>query len=412
MNTVPPPSTFATHHAPPEPGLTPKEMIARATALRPLLRAKQKECEEGGKVPDDVNDALVKAGFYRIVQPRRFGGYEFDAVTFSKVMMEISRGCSETGWVLALTAGHPLLAAFFSEEGQQDVYSANGEFLCPAGFNPPGVAVAVEGGYRVSGSWVSASGIDHGTHFITQAGVVDGAGNVTGSIFVMVKRGEYSTLEDWHVMGMQGTGSKSVVAKDQFVPARRTAKTKGVGLVTAVSIPGPRIHDNGFYYGRIGAFLAAEGTAVAVGAARGALDLFEEVLRSKKQTQRPQMERDKDPEYQAHYGRALSLVSTAEAALLRQSEEYMEYCREEFAGGAPFDVEREQRLAMIVMNAIDMAWQAIDIVFRAAGTSASVNHGQPIGRIFRNIAAIRTHPILQLARIEMNAAKTRFGIAP
>ena len=67
---------------------------------------------------------------------------------------------------------------------------------------------------------------------------------------------------------------------------------------------------------------------------------------------------------------------------------------------------------MIVMNAIDMAWQAIDIVFRAAGTSASVKHGQPIGRIFRNIAAIRTHPILQLARIEMNAAKTRFGIAP
>jgi 3-hydroxy-9,10-secoandrosta-1,3,5(10)-triene-9,17-dione monooxygenase len=131
---------------PPEPDLTPEIMIARATALRPMLRARQAECEAIGKVPDDVNAELVRAGFYRIVQPKIFGGYEFDAPTFYKAMMEIARGCSETGWVLALTAGHPLIAAFFPEEGQRDVYSDNGEFRCPAGFNPPGVAVPVEGG--------------------------------------------------------------------------------------------------------------------------------------------------------------------------------------------------------------------------------------------------------------------------
>src|SRR6185312_15748600 len=73
----------------PEPDLTPEEMLARAVALRPLLRAKQAECERGGKVPDDVNARLVEAGFYRAVQPRRFGGYEFSAPDFYRIMMEI-----------------------------------------------------------------------------------------------------------------------------------------------------------------------------------------------------------------------------------------------------------------------------------------------------------------------------------
>ncbi len=396
--------------SPPEPNLTPDEMIARAHALRDRLRARQAECEAIGKVPDDINAELISAGFYRIVQPRRFGGYEFDIPTFYRVMMEISRGCSETGWVLSLTAGHPLLAALFSEEGQSDLYGRDGEFRCPAGFNPPGVAVPAAGGYRVTGAWVSASGIDHATHFITQASVVDDAKNATGSMFLMLRRDEFDILDDWHVMGMQGTGSKSVVAKDQFVPAPRTAITKAIGLVTAVALPGPRIHANPMYYGRIGAFLVGEGAAVAVGAARGALDLYEEVLRTKKSTQRPLLERDKDPEYQRYYGEALSLIATAEAALIRQGQEFMACARAQYDGGAPFDVEKEQRLTLIGLRCIQMAWEAIDLIYRTAGTSASVKHGQPIGRFFRNIAAIRTHPLLQLDRIAMAAARTRFGV--
>ncbi len=76
----------------PEPDLTPAEMLERAIALRPLLRSRQADCEALGRVPDDVNAELIRQGFYRIVQPRRFGGYEFDVPTFYKVMMEVARG--------------------------------------------------------------------------------------------------------------------------------------------------------------------------------------------------------------------------------------------------------------------------------------------------------------------------------
>ena len=395
--------------APPEPDLTPDALLARAVALRPLLRSRQAECEAGGNVPADVNARLVKEGFYRIVQPRLFGGYEFDVPSFYKVMMEISRGCAETAWVLALTSGHPLIAAFFPEGGQRKAYGAAGEFRCPTVFNPPGVAVPVDGGVRLTGKWPSASGIDHATHYITLATLQDPSVPAS-AVLVMLNHRDLTIHDDWRVMGMQGTGSKSVEVKDLFVPQHRVAKTKGVGLLTNIVLPGPRIYDNPMYFGRIGSFLVGEAASVATGAARGALDLYEEILRTKKAPIAPYAERRTDPEFHRHFGTALSLVVTAEAALIRQGEEFMQACQDDAKGVAPFTVEREQRLSLIALNAIEMAWQAIDIVYRTSGTSASVKEGQPIGRFMRNIAAIRTHPILQLDRMAINAAKTKLGV--
>ena len=397
--------------AQPEPGLTPETIIARATALRPMLRAGQAECEANGNVSEAVNAQLIRAGFYRIVQPRAFGGYEFDPATFYRTMMEISRGCSETAWVLALTAGHPMIAAFLPEAGQREAYGTSGEFRCPTAFNPPGIAVPCEGGYRITGKWPSASGIDRATHFITLAHVKSAAADAPPAVLALLHHNEISTIDDWRVMGMQGTGSKTVVATDLFVPTHRAAPTKGHGTLTSIVLPGPRIHDNPMYYGRIGAFMTGECAAVAVGAARGALDLYEDVLRTKKMTQNPTLQLSTDPEFLHYYGDALSRIVTAEAALVRAGEDYLAFAREEAAGGAMFDVAREYQITLVELHCIEMAWEAINIIYKTAGTSASVKEGQPIGRYLRNIAALRTHPILQMDRIAMKAAKLKFEVA-
>lgn len=399
---------------PPEPNLTPADLIARAVALRPMLRARQAECESLGNVPDDVNAELIRQGFYRTVQPRRFGGYEIDVPTFFRIMMEIARGCAETGWVLTLTSGHPMIAALFSEEAQREAYGTTGDFRCPTAFAPIGRAVPVPGGYSVSGGWVSASGIDHATHFITMAAIDDGVaqGAARRAVLIMFKRAEFSIRDDWQVMGMQGTGSKTVVAKDVFIPEHRTVHTKGVGRFSDVAMRGPDLYSNPMYYGRIGPFLIGETASVTVGAARGALDLYEELLRDKKSPFPPFLERFKDPEFLHHYGRALALVSTAEAALIRAGEDFMDYASEDIAGGAPFDDEREYRLTLIAQQAIELAWQAVELIFRTAGTTASAKQGQPIGRFFRNVATMRTHPVMQHDRTMMAAAQIRFGLTP
>jgi 3-hydroxy-9,10-secoandrosta-1,3,5(10)-triene-9,17-dione monooxygenase len=396
--------------APPEPNLKPADMIARATALRSKLRAAQAECEAQGRVSEAINNELVRAGFYRVIQPRLFGGYEFDVPDFYRVMMEVARGCPETGWVLALTAGHPLIVASFSLEGQAEVYGADGEFRCPAAFNPSGVAVPVAGGYRITASWPSASGCDIGTHHIGSAAIAGPDGKPTAQIIqLLLTRDQYGIVDDWHVMGMQGTGSKRIVAEDAFVPAQRTTPAAGVGRGSEpASRDGP--HANPLYRGRVLCFLIGETASVAIGAARGALDIYEETLRTKRAFFPPYHERFKEPEFQAHYGRALGLISTAEAALLRAGEDYMDYAREAAAGGAPFGDEKDQLLLLIEQHAIRLAWEAIELMFRTIGTSDSAKDGAMIGRIFRNMAVINTHPALQLERTAINAARTRFGL--
>ncbi len=157
-------------------------------------------------------------------------------------------------------------------------------------------------------------------------------------------------------------------------------------------------------------FLIGEATAVAVGAARGALDLYEETLRTKRTYHPPFQERYKEPEFQHYYGKALALISTAEAALVRAGQEFMDYAREDAGGGAPFDDEREQRITLIEQQCIRLAWEAVELIFRTVGTSHAAKVAQPIGRIFRNLAVINTHPALQLDRIALSAARTRFGL--
>jgi len=123
-------------------------------------------------------------------------------------------------------------------------------------------------------------------------------------------------------------------------------------------------------------------------------------------------ERYKEAEFQQHYGQALALIATAEAALVRVGQEFMEYAVEDAAGGAPFDEERAYRVILIEDQCIALAWQAMDLIYKTVGTSHAAKDGQMIGRTFRNLAVMNTHPALQLDRAAIMAARTRFGLQP
>src|SRR5271157_3992754 len=140
------------HIPPPEPDLTVDELLRRADALRPLLRARQAECEEAGELSADTNNRFLAAGFYRILQPRLFGGNEFALPDFIRVMIAVARGCSESAWVLALTSGHTVLAAQLAESAQREVFGPTGDFRAPGVGMPGGVGVPSDGGLRVKGA--------------------------------------------------------------------------------------------------------------------------------------------------------------------------------------------------------------------------------------------------------------------
>ncbi|MGH6991647.1 MAG: acyl-CoA dehydrogenase family protein, partial [Stellaceae bacterium] len=260
---------------PPEPDLTPAEMIRRAAAMRPILRQRQAACEANGAILPETNDEFIRAGFYRIVQPRRFGGYEFDPVTYFKVMMEVARGCPSSGWVLALVAGHPIMFAVFPDEAQFDAYGMNGEFRAPA-VGSPAHAEPAPGGWRVSGAWDYASGCDIATHLIGGAERTGPNGHPI-HMHILVERGQFTIIDNWRMVGMQGSGSRRAVVDNIFVPAHRAVDWT-IWMDNPPIDMANRLLKNPVYHGRKPTFFIAEAVAVAVGIARGALDLYEEVL--------------------------------------------------------------------------------------------------------------------------------------
>jgi 3-hydroxy-9,10-secoandrosta-1,3,5(10)-triene-9,17-dione monooxygenase len=388
--------------------LTPAELLARAEALRPVLRDRQAATEQAGRLLDETHQAFVDAGFYRTIQPRRFGGYEFSLRDFVRVMSEISRGCPSSGWVLALTAGHPHLLAHFCEQAQAEVYGEDGDVRVPGRPVQAGEAVPCEGGYVVTGAWDYASGCDHATHFMGSA-IVRGS-EPPRLLWLLLARDDFSIVDNWDVIGLRGTGSKRVVCESVIVPEYRTITAVGT---TDELWPGWRTHENPLYAGALFTLLFFELGAIAIGVARGAIDVYEEVLQSKALDIPPFVLRGQVEEYQHHLGRAIGLVDVAEAALLDGTERYLAQAERAVEAGRPADEvgEETRRLLLLEQQCIRLASEAVDLLFRTGGTSGA-RTGSPLGNAMLALTVMCTHMGLQWDRTMTNVGRLRLGQEP
>jgi 3-hydroxy-9,10-secoandrosta-1,3,5(10)-triene-9,17-dione monooxygenase len=208
----------------PEPALTPKEIVERAHALREAVLAEAAEAEQRGTYSPELHERFVAAGFHRILQPRRFGGYEFGLDTFYRVIIAVASADAGIGWNLCLGSAHALqVGAFFSEQAQVDLFGPDGHFVGPSRAIPRGKATPAPGGYQVSGRWDYCSGATYSTHVIALALVADSDERV----MVAIPRADYEILDDWGggaTIGLGGTASNTIVAEDVFVPAHLAAR--------------------------------------------------------------------------------------------------------------------------------------------------------------------------------------------
>lgn len=400
MTTIP-----ANSIAPPQSDLTPDEMLRRARAMRPVLRERQAECEALGRLPDSTNDEFVKAGFYRILQPRRFGGYEFDLPAFVSVMIEIARGCPSSGWVLALTSGHPYLLSYLSEEAQCDAYGDDGEFRAPGIFMPGAVATPRDGGYVLNGGWDYSSGCDIATHFLGNAMIPPAQpGEMPALLFVLIDRKDFSIVDNWDVVGMRGTGSRRVVVKDVFVPGHRVAPSP---FFTPDVLP--CTHANPMYRGGVSGLLMMELASVGVGIGLAAIDAYDDILRTKRVLSPISPLRFEDVTFQQHFGRASALLLTAEAALRQVAQDYMHLAQRQADGGEKFSDLENQGLLLAEQEIVRLAAEAVELLFRTGGSSAG-KAGAPLQRYMRDITFMRTHLGLQHDRAGVRYAQLHFGL--
>ncbi|CAL9622985.1 Flavin-dependent monooxygenase, oxygenase subunit HsaA (plasmid) [Streptomyces sp. enrichment culture] len=409
MMTTPAPSAPA---APPEPGLTPDEIVARAEALAATLVERQAETERRGYYAEDTHQAFSRAGFYRILVPRRYGGYEFGPETFVKVSMALARGCPSTGWMYLFGAAHALVVGTLFDEAAQAELFAGGDFICPATVAPAGSARPDgEGGWVVDGTWGYCSGAPYATHFIGHTLVPQGADRPPAPMLFIAPRDRFERLDDWGAqLGLKGSGSHSIRIDGGRVPGHFTLPGHLSQMPVTERTPGRSLHGPEYGGGPL-SFMLLELGVLAVGMAKGALDAYEELMRSRTTTFFPIVPRTEDPDFQFRYGEATGMIAAAEAAVLHATQQWQDLCRKE---AAAFTREEELRLATIGREAVRLAWRAVEgQLFPTAGSS-SVRAGERVERVWRDLSTLHSHAgygvfLSSLANREL--ARAHFGAA-
>ena len=257
---------------------TYEEAIERARALKPILRERVPETERLRRLPAENVADLLENGMYGIMTPRRFGGSELGSSTMIDVTIELASACPSTGWVHMLWTAHMWLLALFPPETQEELWS-NPNTLASSVVNTVGDVVPVDGGYRWTGRGFFSSGVDH-CNWLTAAVPIkrDGDEGTPERRWLLIPREEFEIVDDWYTVGLKGTGSKTIVANDVFVPERHTLSNKEIEEGTT---PGSKLHSHPMYGALSSANFTAAMGAPALGAAYGFLEAYEERLRSK-----------------------------------------------------------------------------------------------------------------------------------
>src|ERR671936_116473 len=210
MSTAPTDTARAT---PPEPDLTPEELIARAVALRPELVERQAEAEQLTYYSEEMHQKFLDAGFYRCYIPRRFGGYEFDVKTMTRIQLELARGDMSTAWCVGLASNHALqVGSWFPEEAQAEALG-DGTFRAASVAAPTVTATPVDGGWEINGAIAYCSGIPYSNWYMGQAIMPGKQDNGEPRVMLfLAPKSEWEILWDsWgDQLGLRASGSHTI----------------------------------------------------------------------------------------------------------------------------------------------------------------------------------------------------------
>jgi alkylation response protein AidB-like acyl-CoA dehydrogenase len=213
-------------------------VLERARALIPLLKERAPEAAAARQLPAETVAEFRAAGILRILQPRRFGGMQGRFSLFSRIVEELTFGCASSGWVFAVLAEHQWIIAQYPEEAQIDVWGDDPEAVASSSLAPRAAAERAPGGWRLSGRYTFSSGCDYAQWAIIGAFLGE-MGNPRTIAYLLVPLAEIEIDDDWQTLGLAGTGSKSLLLHNVFVPEHRVVM---VSDLFAGTPPGALVH--------------------------------------------------------------------------------------------------------------------------------------------------------------------------
>jgi alkylation response protein AidB-like acyl-CoA dehydrogenase len=371
-------------------------LLEAARALLPQIEGYAQQIEEERQLPQPLVDALAEAGLFKMLVPQSLGGSETDPETFCRVIEELSRVDASTGWSVFVPACVGAAAGSFREDVAWGIFGKEPR-ACVAGTGalapnpaerPPDRAIAVDGGYRVTGRWSFTSGCMHSTWLMGASAVYEGDqprmdGNGKPEVRAMFfPVSDCQIIDTWHVTGLRGSGSHDFAVTDVFVPHEHSlSRTSPVspchpGALYAFAagiVPGTTVYSPWTGVGSIGF------TAVCLGIARGALNAFVELAAVKPLGGNKGRLHD-NPVVQDQVGRAEASLRAARAYMYETIREAWETVLK--TGSST----RKQHilLRLAATHAATLSAQVVDATWSAAGASA-IFAGNPIERRFRDI---------------------------
>lgn len=403
--------------APDAQSVTTEELLDRARALRPLFSDQIKQTEALTHISPELHAKVEEAGFYQLLAPKRYGGFEVDLPTYVSIWLEIARGDMSGAWNACLAANHALqVASWFPEQTQDEMFQTPGGFKAASVAAPlSGFARKVDGGWELNGKVSYCSGIPYSTHYMGQALTPgDTPDGPPGPMLLFyAPRGVWEMVNDWgDTLGLKGSGSHSITFGGGTIPAHWAIEDAFmVDMPSDDGTEGYRLHGNALYLGRsMGPFTMSLGAAI-IGAGFNALDELEHELRTRQTPIPPFMPRSHDPDFQRYFGAAKVKLSMAQAALYRAADMHMELCERAADRGVPFGYGDDQLVGAIVREAYVFAWEAMEqCIWRTAGSSAT-RDGTRMQRMFRDMAMIAGHRNTQLRDFAYREiAASTFGI--
>jgi alkylation response protein AidB-like acyl-CoA dehydrogenase len=379
---------------------SPEDLAARAHALVPVLRDRAARTEAQRSVlPETIAD-LRRAGLFRAVQPRRYGGYELSWPDFVAIVVDLARGCGSTAWVYSVLADHQATLAMFHDAAQRDVWGEDSDSLVSTSLVPQGSAVRVPGGYRLDGRWKYSSGCDH-VGWIMLGSIVDGGSGTAEAHMFLVPMSDCRIDDTWFVMGLAGTGSKDVLLANVFVPDHRVIPTRDSDGGTA---PGTAVNSFALYRMPRKATSPLSLAAVAVGVALGAVERFTETLRHREA--RGMRLADVGP-LQMRIAEAAAEVDCAKLLLL-------DACRRTMTSlerGERLTIDERARNRRDQGYTVLLATRAVDRLFAATG-GGGLQLGDEMQRAFRDVHGVQAHLYLGWDIAATTYGRVALGLDP
>jgi 3-hydroxy-9,10-secoandrosta-1,3,5(10)-triene-9,17-dione monooxygenase len=384
--------------------MTPQAYLDRVRALLPALRERAMETERLRRLPDTTIKDFQETGLFLAMQPKRYGGYELDPGTFYQAVIDIGTVCSSSAWVLGVVGIHNWHLGLFDARAQEDVWQDDPQVLLSTSLAPTGTVTCVDGGFRLRGRWSFSSGCDF-CQWVVLGGMVPARqeGEPPALHAFLVPRSDYTIDDNWHVMGLCGTGSKDIVVADAFVPAYRALSYPDMFYLRC---PGIAVNTAPIYRLPFGSVFPYAIATPAVGTALGALHTFREQTQSRVSA-REKMPVTEDPFVQIDLSEAAAEADAAQHRVLRNFSEMMHLA----SHGQEIPLASRARYRWDAAKIVDWSVKAVDRLLKASGGRV-VFLSNPIQRAWRDVHAIQAHAGNHLERAATVFGRSEFGLPP